>query len=50
MANNRPAEFIGHESELIRRHSTRIKAAQKELREAIRAAEQDKIREEQLYV
>ena len=45
----KPHPTVARRVELIREHSTRIQNAQKELREAIRAAEKDGITEEMLY-
>lgn len=44
-----PHPGVKEKAELIRKHSIRIRKAQAELREAVRAAERDRISEIQLY-
>ena len=46
---NEPDPSVKRTSELIKKHSTAIREAQKQLRDAVRAAERDRITEEQLY-
>ena len=44
-----PHPHVKERAELVRKHSIAIREAQKQLREAIRAAERDRMTEQELY-
>ena len=47
--NDDPHPIVKRTAERIKRHSIAIQEAQKQLREAVRVAEQDHVSEERLY-